>query len=88
MTSGTTAEGLETGMAASLAGGLAVAEVLVHSYDYDNQGSITVQQLLWDRGSITLRSQPRSASAPPVEIGIGPITSQFGPLMALIHLLY
>ena len=86
MSSGTTAEELETGLAASLVGGVAVGEVVVHSYDYDSKGSVTVQQLLQDRGSIAPRPQPRSSAVPPVAIGsIGP---QLGPLMALLHLLY
>jgi hypothetical protein len=85
MTSGATTGELEAGLAGSLVGGLAVGETLVHSYDYDAQGSITPQQLMHDRMSIALQPQPRTSAAFPVEIG--PVGVQLGPLMSLLHLL-
>lgn len=84
MSAGTTTEELETGLAASLLGGVAASEFVIRSYDYDGQGSITPQQLMRDRLSTGLQPRPRSKSAPPLEIG--PVGPQLGPLMAILRL--
>lgn len=88
MSAGTTAGELEAGLAASLPGGVAASEFVIRSYDYDGQGSITLQQLMRDRLSTGLQPRPRSKSAPPLDIGpIGPGVPQLGPLMAILRLL-
>lgn len=90
MTSGATTGAMEAGLAGSLLAGLAVGETLVHSYDYDGQGSITPQQLMHDRMSIVMQPQPRASAVQPVEIGsvgIGTIGTKLGPLMTLLSLL-
>lgn len=85
MSAGSTAEELAAGLAASLVGGVAASEFVIRSYDYDGQGSITPQQLMRDRQPASPLPRARSRSAPPLDIG--PVSPQFGPLMAILRLL-
>lgn len=84
MSAGTEAGPLAEGAGAALLGGLAAAEVLVRSFDFDGQGTITPQQLMRDRLPVELRPQPRGRAAAPLELER--IVPQLGALKGLLGL--
>lgn len=68
MAGGTNDIDLVRGLGASMIAGLAIAEVIVHSYDYDGSGSITIDELLKDRMDIDLTPKSRGVGGPPVPL--------------------
>lgn len=68
MAGGTNDFELVSGLGASMVAGLAVAEVIVHSYDYDGSGSVTIDELLKDRLAIELVPRSRSVDSPPIPL--------------------
>jgi hypothetical protein len=68
MAIGTRDAELAVGMASSALVSLAAAEILVHSYDYDGSGSITLDELLKDRLPLVLVPPARTAGAPPLPL--------------------
>ncbi len=68
MAAGTDNTELALGLGGSTFAGLAVAEVIVRSYDYDGSGSITFDELVKDRVAIDLTPAPRSVGSPPLPL--------------------
>jgi hypothetical protein len=86
MAGGTDNSELALGLAGSTIAGLAVAEVIIHSYDYDGSGSITMDELMKDRVAIDLTPAPRSVGSPPLSLDrIVPGAKMLRDAMRMLH---
>lgn len=85
MVEGTDAATLAAGYAGAALIGVAVAQVVVPAYDYDQSGSLSIDELTQDRMPVALMPPARTASVAPLPLDA--LASQLGGLREALQAL-